>query len=128
MNTTNREIVSRLASLPRAAPVIAAMLLILAPAGVLVSQEAPQSTAPAQSQPTAKKAAEPATKPAPSAAKPASEAKPATASGAKPAAASEPAGESETESADGDQSQAPKRFIPSQKSSADNSATFPIDI
>ena len=120
MNITTREIVSRLASRPRAAPVIAATLLILAPLGVLVSQETPQTPAPAQSQPAAKKAEEPAAKPAPSATKPASE--------AKPAAASEPTGKAEPEAADGDQAEAPKRFIPSQKSSADNSATFPIDI
>jgi len=120
MNTTTREIVSRLTSRPRAAPVIAAALLVIAPLGVLVSQEAPQSTAPAKSPPAAKKAEEPATKPAPSTAKPASE--------TKPAAASETSGKSESESAEGDQSEAPKRFIPSQKSSADNSATFPIDI
>jgi hypothetical protein len=121
MNTTTREIVSRPTCRPRAAPLIATALLVIAPLGVLVSQEAPPTTAPAQSPTTAKKAAEPATKPAPSTAKPASE--------TKPAAASAPAAESgEADSADADQSEAPKRFIPSQKSSADNSATFPIDI
>jgi hypothetical protein len=121
MNTTTREIVSRLTSRPRAAPLIATALLVIAPLGVLVSQEAPPTTAPAQSPATAKKPAQPATKPAPSTAKPASE--------TKPAAASTPAAESgEADSADVDQSEAPKRFIPSQKSSADNSATFPIDI
>jgi hypothetical protein len=120
MNTITREIVSRPTCRPRAAPLIATALLVIAPLGALVSQEAPPTTAPAQSPTTAKKTAEPATKPAPSTAKPA----PAT----KPAAASAPAESGEADSADADQSEAPKRFIPSQKSSADNSATFPIDI
>jgi hypothetical protein len=121
MNTIARDIVSRFLSHARVARLIAAALLVIAPLGALVSQEAPAPAAPAQSPPAAKKAEEAATKPAPSTAKPASQA-------AKPAAASGPAAERESESTDGEQSEAPKRFIPSQKSSADNSATFPIDI
>jgi hypothetical protein len=98
---------------------IAAALVLMAPLGVLLSQEAPKSTAPAQA-PPAKKAEEPATKSAP-ATKPAAET-------AKPAAEPETAEGSKSDSSEGESADAPKRFIPSQKSSADNSATFPIDI
>jgi hypothetical protein len=119
MSITTREIMSRLPTRAQAASMIAAALLLTAPLGALVSQEAPKPTpAPAQSPPAEKKAEQPAGKSAPAATKPAGET-------AKPQASTEPAG---SESENGESADAPKRFIPSQKSSADNSATFPIDI
>jgi hypothetical protein len=123
MSITTREIMSRLPARARAASMIAAALLLMAPLGALVSQEAPKPTpAPAQSPPAEKKAEQPAGKSAPAATKPAGES-------AKPQASTEPAAAgSESESENGESADAPKRFIPSQKSSADNSATFPIDI
>jgi hypothetical protein len=117
MSITTREIMSRLPTRAQAASMIAAALLLTAPLGALVSQEAPKPT-PAQSPPAEKKAEQPAGKSAPAATKPAGET-------AKPQASTEPAG---SESENGESADAPKRFIPSQKSSADNSATFPIDI
>ena len=120
MSITTREIMSRLSSRARAASMIAAVLLLTAPLGGLLSQEAPKPTpAPAQSPPAEKKAEQPAGKSAPAATKPAGES-------AKPEASTEAAAGSESEN--GESADAPKRFIPSQKSSADNSATFPIDI
>ena len=110
---------------------VSAALLALAPVGALVSQEAPKPTAPAPSQPAAKTETPATTKPSASApaatadktaTTPAAKGSPES---AKPAAA---AAQSESDAGAVDESQAPKRFIPTQKSSADNSATFPIDI
>src|SRR5262245_12434779 len=121
MTITTRDLMSRLSAGARAASMIAAALLLMAPLGVLLSQEVPKTTAPAQAPPpAAKKAEEPAAKPAP-ATKPGSET-------AKPASESEKSVGAESDSTEGEPADAPKRFIPSQKSSADNSATFPIDI
>src|SRR5262245_61378930 len=129
----------------RVAAWIAAALFAIAPFGALVSQETPKPATPADTQPapdtppTAKKSPASAKtgdatpKPAATTSKPAdaSTAKSAT---AKPAA-NKPATDTAKASTDGDQAdkdidkaQAPTIFVPSQKTSADNSATFPIDI
>jgi hypothetical protein len=123
----------------RVAPWIAAALLALAPVGALVSQETPQPATPADTQPATKKPQAPAsktagdaTKPADATKAPASTAKPASGSGGKAAGeAGKPAtpeGEKPEKSDDLDKAKAPTIFVPSQKTSADNSATFPIDI
>jgi hypothetical protein len=119
------------------APWIAAALFALAPVAALVSQETPNPATPADSQPAAKKAPAPktagdATRPADAGKAPASTAKPAAAGASKSAGeagkTATPQGEQADKSDDLDQSKAPTIFVPSQKTSADNSATFPIDI
>ncbi len=129
----------RAGAVPRASPRLTALvtfaLLALAPVGILMSQESPKPAPPAPTQPAAKKTETPAAKPAAQAGTPAGSAAgkttPAPAAKTTPAEAAKPAGtaaEPESDAGAVDESQAPKRFIPSQKSSADNSATFPIDI
>src|SRR5262249_27994899 len=123
---------------PRTAVWIAAALFVIAPFGALVSQETPKPATPTDTQPAGKKPQAPAskagdaTKPADTAKSPASTGKPAAATGSKAAGeagkAATPEGEQADKSADTDKAQAPTIFVPSQKTSADNSATFPIDI
>jgi hypothetical protein len=123
----------------RVTPWIAAALLALAPVAALVSQETPNPATPTDTQPAAKKRQAPASKTAGDATKPADAAK-APASSGKPAAAgagktagetgkaATPTEDQADKSDDLDKAKAPTIFVPSQKTSADNSATFPIDI
>jgi len=120
---------------PRLTALVTCALLALAPVGILMSQETPKPTPPAPTQPAAKKTGTPATTPAAQAGAPAVPAAgktaPAQAAKTSPTQTAKPAGaaaEPEGDAGAVDESQAPKRFIPTQKSSADNSATFPIDI
>jgi len=119
-------------------PWITVALLMLAPFGALVSQETPQPATPTETQAPAKKPPTPTSKPAADAAKsapvPAKTSpagteksggdKPGSETGKAPAAG----GEQPEKSDDIDKSKAPTIFVPTQKTSADNSATFPIDI
>ena len=115
-------------------------LLALAPVGALVSQDAPKPATPEEGAPAAKEAPPaakktPASKPAADSTKPAADST--KASTAKAPAAGADKGEAGKAAANGEQadkgddidkSQAPTIFVPTQKTSADNSATFPIDI
>jgi hypothetical protein len=123
----------------RVTPWIAAALLALAPVAALVSQETPNPATPADTQPATKKPQAPAartagdaTKPADAGKAPASSGKPAAAGANKAAGetgkAATSAGDQADKSDDLDKAKAPTIFVPSQKTSADNSATFPIDI
>lgn len=124
----------------RVSPWIAAALLALAPVAALVSQETPNPATPAaDTQPAVKKPQAPAsktagdtTKPADTAKAPTSSGKPAAAGANKPAGeagkAATPADDQADKSEDLDKTKAPTIFVPTQKTSADNSATFPIDI
>lgn len=124
----------------RTAVLVSAALLALAPIGVLMSQETSKPTTPpapaqpAATQPAAKKTetpAKPATQAGTPAATTAGKTPPAQAAKTSPTESAKPAGADEASGDNAgavDESQAPKRFIPTQKSSADNSATFPIDI